>query len=83
MKFLGRKKIVKHNSFDAIHTYLLKNLLNIDNEILVFDVGANEGDSIKRFRNLFTNLQIHSFEPTEDLYKKIKKNFNLSNLFFK
>ena len=80
-EILGRKKIVKHNSFDAIHTYLLKNLLNIDNEILVFDVGANEGDSIKRFRNLFTNLQIHSFEPTEDLYKKIKKNFNLSNLF--
>tara|TARA_X000000950_G_C13917542_1_gene661769 strand:+ start:5618 stop:6460 length:843 start_codon:yes stop_codon:yes gene_type:complete len=79
-EILGRKKIVKHNSFDAIHAYLLKNLLNIDKEILIFDVGANEGDSITRFRNLFTNPQIHSFEPTEDLFKKIKKNFNLSNL---
>ena len=79
-EILGRKKIVKHNSFDAIHAYLLKNLLNINKEILIFDVGANEGDSITRFRNLFTNPQIHSFEPTEDLFKKIKKNFNLSNL---
>lgn len=79
-EILGRKKIVKHNSFDAIHAYLLKNLLNINKEILIFDVGANEGDSITRFRNLFTNPQIHCFEPTEDLFKKIKKNFNLSNL---
>jgi len=79
-EILGRKKLVKHNSFDAIHVYLIKNLLNLENEITIFDVGANEGDSIKRFRSLFFNPIIHSFEPTTELVEKIKKNFNLSKL---
>lgn len=77
---LGRKKLVKHNSFDAIHVYLIKNLLNLENEITIFDVGANEGDSIKRFSNLFLNPIIHSFEPTTELVEKIKKNFKSSRV---
>ena len=74
-EILGRKKIVKHNSFDAIHVYLIKNLLNLESEITIFDVGANDGGSIKRFTGLFFNPIIHSFEPTTELVEKIKKNF--------
>ena len=65
-EILGRKKIVKHNSFDAIHVYLIKNLLNLESEITIFDVGANDGGSIKRFTGLFINPIIQSFEPTTE-----------------
>lgn len=79
-EILGRKKLVKHNSFDAIHVYLINNLIHSDNEITIFDVGANEGDSIKRFTSLFFNPIIHSFEPTIELVEKIKKNFKSSKV---
>ena len=49
--------------------YLINNLIHSDNEI-DFDVGANEGDSIKRFTSLFFNPIIHSFEPTIELVEK-------------
>lgn len=57
---LGEKNL----SFDEI---LKKNL---GNEPLILDVGANRGQSIKRFSNLFSNPTIHSFEP-------IKSEFNI------
>ena len=47
---LGEKNL----SFDEI---LKKNL---GNEPLILDVGANRGQSIKRFFNLFSNPTIHS-----------------------
>ena len=55
--------------------YLINNLIHSDNEITIFDVGANEGDSIKRFTSLFFNPIIHSFEPTIELVEKNKKKF--------
>lgn len=79
-EILGRKKLVKHNSFDAIHVYLIKNLLNLEGEITIFDVGANDGGSIKRFTSLFFNPIIHSFEPTNELVEKIKKNYESSRV---
>jgi len=75
-EIIGRKKIVKHNSFDAIHVFLIQNLLKIEKKITIFDVGANEGDSIDRFKSLFSNITIHSFEPTLASVEKIKKKFN-------
>ena len=72
--YYRKKKLVKHNSFDAIHSYLVSNFLKMNSDITIFDVGANEGDSIKRFRSLFKKSKIHSFEPTDELISKIKKN---------
>jgi len=54
---------------------------NINNHPIIFDVGANEGQSIKRFTSLFSRSTIHSFEPIEDCYKKIIKIFNNKNIF--
>ena len=75
-EILGRKKLVKHNFFDAIHVYLINNLIHSDNEITIFDVGAYplKGSS------LFFNPIIHSFEPTIELVEKIKKNFKSSKV---
>ena len=36
---------------------------------IIFDVGANEGQSIERFQNLFPESFIHSFEPDISVFK--------------
>ncbi len=81
-ELIGRKNIVKHNSYDAIHKFILKEFVykNIeDSKVIIFDVGANEGDSIMRFNNIFQNTFIHSFEPNPFLIQKIKNSKNLRN----
>ena len=70
--FRGIKKTIKHNNFDAIHKFLVNNFLNKD-KITIFDVGANTGDSIERFRNIFQNYSIYSFEPIPEIFKKLEK----------
>ena len=45
-------------------------------KVLILDIGANKGQSINRFRSIFKNSTIHSFEPDPvsfDIMKKIWK----------
>ena len=42
---------------------------------IFFDVVANKGQSISRFRKISLNSVIHSFEQIEKNYKFLKKNF--------
>lgn len=57
------------------------NLLIDDEEPLVFDVGANRGESISRFKKMFPKSNIHCFEPsreqTEKLAIKYKSNSSI------
>ena len=39
---------------------------------LVFDVGANTGQSVIEFRQHFKNSEIHSFEPGEESFRELK-----------
>jgi FkbM family methyltransferase len=65
-----------YSQFDTILLYLLKtNLQNTNTAPVIFDVGAHYGESIERFRNLFTESIIHSFEADADNYKILKKNW--------
>ena len=41
---------------------------------LVFDVGANVGQSIRNFRGSFRNAEIHSFEPSPSTFNELKSN---------
>jgi FkbM family methyltransferase len=42
---------------------------------LIFDVGANVGQSIENFRSAFKKeIQIHAFEPSPTTFKQLKKN---------
>ena len=68
----GIKKKVSHNDFDAIINFLLKD----KKKHIYFDIGAYEGQSIKRFKKINPQSNIHSFEPTPALYRKLVKNFN-------
>jgi FkbM family methyltransferase len=61
-----------------------KNTLN--NDSLILDVGANNGQSIDFFRTIAPKCKIVSFEPNPDLFTKLldkyknDKNLTLSNL---
>ena len=54
---------IKELTFDEIYIRYLKNPL-------IMDVGANEGQSIDRFKKIFKNSIIHCFEPLPDEFKK-------------
>jgi len=61
INFLQRyNKEQKPMSFDDICL-----LLEQKKDPIIFDVGANAGQSIIRFKKLFPNSTIHSFEPLE------------------
>jgi FkbM family methyltransferase len=51
---------------------VLKHILK-NKKPLIFDIGANVGQSIIGFKKNFPNSVIHSFEPCEDFYYKILK----------
>jgi FkbM family methyltransferase len=76
-ELVGNKPIIKHNNFNAIIKFLINELCKIKNPI-IFDVGANAGQSIERFINLFKNddLNIYSFEPTPKLFEILKNKYN-------
>ena len=61
---------IKHKTFDEIYKELINN-----NETLIFDVGANQGQSISRFNRLFSRKKIHAFEPIQNEYNKISKKY--------
>lgn len=71
-KLIGNKDIVKHNSFNAIHKFIFDKIVK-KNELTIFDIGANDGKSITRFKKRFPDAEIFSFEPTKSAYDKISK----------
>ena len=54
--------------------------LVVTNEPVFFDIGGNKGQSIKRFKNIRSNCEIHTFEPLPDLYKYLLNNFKNENI---
>ncbi|MBD1139677.1 FkbM family methyltransferase [Pelagibacterales bacterium SAG-MED38] len=84
-KFL--QKII--NFFGYKISKLNKKKLNIDqiiqnnlpNNPIIFDIGANKGQSIEKFSKLSIAPQIHSFEPLRKEYEILKKKFNKENIF--
>jgi FkbM family methyltransferase len=78
--FFGFKivKIIKkeYREFDQILKKILKNNNNI-----IFDIGANKGQSLQRYRKLFNNTYFYSFEPSHSAFKVLKSKYgNLKNI---
>ena len=64
-------------TFDEI----LKKKITKSNPTII-DVGANNGQSIIKFQNIFNNSIIHSFEPIEKEFNQLKKKFDLNENIF-
>ena len=78
---IGKKQTIKHNDFDAIIKFLSKDICKMEN-LVIFDVGANVGQSIDRFSKLFKNdkNEIFSFEPIPEIFETLKKEYDTNNL---
>ena len=86
-------KILSNFGF-SINRLKKKNNLNFDDIYqmkltetpIIFDVGANKGQTIERFLKIFPNCTIHAFEPIKEEYLGIKekfannKNIHINNL---
>jgi len=53
----------------------LYRLLPHDENILIFDIGANVGDMTIKFRDMYPLSTIHCFEPTPEAFKKLRWRF--------
>ena len=71
----GIKPIVAHNNYNSIHKFLISKILKCE-EPIIFDVGANDGESIERFKKIFSKFKIYSFEPDENAYQRLKKKYH-------
>jgi FkbM family methyltransferase len=46
--------------------------------LVVFDVGANKGQSISFFRNIYPQAKIYAFEPSNTIFNTLKTNLEKS-----
>lgn len=63
-----KKSDFQENAFDVQQ----KLMLNAPN--VIFDIGANRGDTAIKYSNLFPKATIFAFEPFEETFKKLKDN---------
>jgi len=74
--------MMKIKSVDPLDLDGLTKSLIKKSEPVIFDVGANRGQSITRYKKLFRNPIIHSFEPNIDEINNLKQEYiNDKNLF--
>ena len=52
----------------------IKSIIEI-NDPIIFDVGANQGQTIDSIRNVFPKSSIHSFEPSKVCFKLLKDKY--------
>ncbi|MEO6786366.1 MAG: FkbM family methyltransferase, partial [Chthoniobacteraceae bacterium] len=56
----------------------LSRKFSLDDFKVVFDVGANEGQTIASFQKSFPRAAIHAFEPVSKLFDRIRANVSLA-----
>lgn len=66
-------KIINNKSLDKNRLDEYTNILIEKTNPIIFDVGANKGQSIARYKKIFPNSIIHSFEPNIDEINNLKK----------
>ena len=48
-----------------------KHLLGDIDNIIIFDVGAHIGNTVKKYKSVFPNSKIFAFEPSEKPYQSL------------
>lgn len=52
----------------------MKRIITNENDLVIFDVGSNVGQSIHNFRNYFRDPVIHAFEPSPSAFQQLRNN---------
>jgi FkbM family methyltransferase len=72
------QKVIKSNSTIeeafAVQRLLIGKSLNKNNPVIIFDVGAFEGQTALEYHNLFEDSMIYCFEPFLPSFEILKKN---------
>ncbi len=77
---MGRERKVSSSFFDETHKFLIGE--KSSSCLVVFDVGAHRGESIRRFKQMFPGCQVHSFEPSRKSYAVLQGAYsNQENVF--
>jgi len=63
---VSKNKENKFKNFDLIIKKILKR-----KKVNIIDIGANKGQTIERFKELFNDAKIYAFEPTKNLAEKL------------
>lgn len=66
-------------SYNLTNDEVIKIFVTKDNPI-IFDVGANVGTSIDRFKKIFPSPEFYCFEPGNNEFEILKKNYNYTNI---
>lgn len=79
------RRIIRRGGFDIIrfnrdqigvYPFIdMQRLLNGHTHPVIFDVGANVGQSVHKFRDAFPSSCIHSFEPSPSTYEQLKTRY--------
>ncbi len=73
-------KVIKINPNPILHeNYLVAIKPEIKDNAVLFDVGANQGQTITKFKSHFPKATIHSFEPSRSCFDLLKKNHSKTN----
>ena len=70
--FFGYKIINLKKNKSNLDQYL-KTLINYNP--LIFDVGANNGQSVENFKKIYPEAKFHCFEPNPDVWNILDKNY--------
>ena len=68
------------NSLDLSFDEIYKKIYKKNDNLIIFDIGANVGQSIIRFQKELKFKEIHSFEPNIEAFEKLKK-FTSNSIF--
>jgi len=72
--FIDKKKKMQINNF------FLKKIKN--KKILLIDIGAHKGETIKQFSDNFSIKKIYAIEPNPEIFKELKKKFISEKISF-
>ena len=61
----------------------IKRFHHENEELLIFDVGANTGQSALSFAKSFPSSVIHSFEPTPQVFSLLEKSVKITKTFLR
>lgn len=64
---------LKKKSLDLSFDEIYKKIYKKNDNLIIFDIGANVGQSIIRFQKELKFKELHSFEPNTEAFEKLKK----------